>query len=85
MLASPCGLMDELLMVRLMVDARDLEDTLEQLAELPFPVNPELMHRGRTTVIEFPAYVQSIPDLKKALGEDLTMETVSMLSTLGLS
>jgi hypothetical protein len=41
-----CGSGGELVMVRVVVTAKDLEETLETLAELDFPVNPELFHRG---------------------------------------
>ena len=48
----------ELLLVRLQVESRHLEDVLESLATLPFPVNPDLRHVGLMSIVEFPALVR---------------------------
>ena len=45
----------ELFSIRVSVEPKALEDLLEALATLPFPVNPQLYH-GNPTVVEFPAY-----------------------------
>ena len=39
------GLEGELVLARVSVDARHLEDLLESLAALEFPVNPQLLHQ----------------------------------------
>jgi hypothetical protein len=56
----------ELVMARVKVDAGMLEDALDTLATLPFPVNPELRHKGLDTEIEFPAYAGSLPEVDGA-------------------
>lgn len=73
----------ELLLVRLRVESRQLEDVLDALAELPFPVNPELCHVGIYSVIEFPAYESSLDTVREALAPfDLTVETTPMLDAI---
>lgn len=49
------GAEGDLLLVRVSVEPRLLEDALESLAGTDFPINPQIYH-GRPTVIEFPAY-----------------------------
>lgn len=56
----------ELVLARVKVDSRILEDALETLASLPFPVNPELTHKGVETLIEFPAYAGRIGEVEAA-------------------
>ncbi|HYZ86494.1 MAG TPA: hypothetical protein VE621_18915 [Bryobacteraceae bacterium] len=70
-LSGPEG---ELLSVRVSVAPRLLEDLLECLAGLPFPVNPQLYH-GVPTVVEFPAYSKQLGQVQKAVGD---WATVSM-------
>jgi hypothetical protein len=82
--ASLCGSDGELVMVRVVVAAQDLEEALEALAGLEFPVNPELLHRGVETTIEFPAYAQKVPSIHASLGDGARIETVSMLAQIGL-
>ncbi len=79
-----CGSGGELVMVRVMVSAKDLEEVLETLAELDFPVNPELFHRGAETTIEFPAYSGKLPQIFAVLRDKGALETVSMLAEIGL-
>jgi|LNFM01.1.fsa_nt_gb hypothetical protein len=79
-----CGSGGELVMVRLTVTAKDLEETLETLAELDFPVNPELFHRGAETTIEFPAYTGKLNRIFEVLQDKGALETVSMLAEIGL-
>jgi len=62
-LSSPDG---ELVSVKINVDPRYLEDLLECLAELDFPVNPQIVH-GRPTLVEFPAYEAKMASLRKTL------------------
>lgn len=61
------GELGELLFVRYSVDPRLLEDALEALAQAPFPINPELHHSERRTIVEFPAYAEQVPRLESTL------------------
>ncbi len=60
-LSTPEG---ELVSVRVLVDPRYLEDLLECLAEVDFPINPQIYH-GRPTSVEFPAYEAKVASLRK--------------------
>jgi hypothetical protein len=56
----------ELVAVRISVEPRLLEETLEALAEVPFPINPQICH-GWPTVVEFPAYQSRLAELRTVL------------------
>ena len=56
----------ELIQVRVSTDPRLLENLLECLASVPFPINPQIYH-GRPTIVEFPAYQQHLFEVKDAL------------------
>jgi len=58
--------LDQLLNVRLTVQPRLLETTLEALAQADFPINPQLTHQ-RQTLIEFPAYRAQLKQLDALL------------------
>jgi hypothetical protein len=45
----------ELFLVRISIDPRQLEELLDSLAHLDFPVNPQIYHT-KPTLVEFPAY-----------------------------
>jgi hypothetical protein len=60
------GAEGELISVRISANPRDLEDLLECLAALPFPVNPEIRH-GLPTAVEFPAWCDWLPLVRQAL------------------
>jgi hypothetical protein len=81
-LATPEG---ELVSIRISTDPRSLEDLLECLASLPFPVNPQLYH-GVPTVVDFPAYtahIRAVRDALKAYGfKPEAAEVHNMLETL---
>ena len=73
----------ELLLVRLEVDSRQLEEVLESLAALPFPVNPDLRHAGMKSIVEFPAYENRLATVNSALTPfELTAETFRMLDAI---
>ncbi len=73
----------ELVMLRVVVTASQLEDVLETLAELPFPVNPDLRHQGMATAIEFPAYSGQLDAVRSALAaHDLDLESINMLEAI---
>jgi hypothetical protein len=58
----------ELVSVRVSVEPRFLEDLLEALAVLDFPVNPQLYHQTGLTTVEFPAYSAQLEKIRGALG-----------------
>lgn len=64
------GAEGELVLIRVSADARHLEDVLEAIAELPFPINPEINHTNggaRCPSVEFPAYSQRVPEVEATL------------------
>lgn len=70
-----------LITIRISVDAHLLEQVLELLAELPFPINPQLRHDyGRvsghpSSVVEFPAYEGWVAEIQRAVDSDeLTLD-----------
>jgi len=78
---SLVGSEGELVSVSIAVEPRLLEQLLESLAELPFPVNPQIYHDasvarlyadGRrelepATIVEFPAYAARVAQIRGAL------------------
>jgi hypothetical protein len=63
---SLSGTEGELVSVRVNVEPRFLEDLLETLAQVSFPINPQIYH-GRPTVVEFPAYQSRLDELRHVL------------------
>jgi hypothetical protein len=61
------GLDGELISVQISVEPRLLEDLLEALANLDFPVNPQLYHHTAQVTVEFPAYSTQIDQVRAAL------------------
>ena len=75
------GASGELISVRITVEPHQLEDLLEALAGISFPVNPQLHHQavivglnagGRreskaATLVEFPAYQNDLPEVRSKL------------------
>ncbi|MFN3326348.1 MAG: hypothetical protein ACK5AZ_22860 [Bryobacteraceae bacterium] len=62
------GAEGELVLVRVSVEPRLLEDLLEALAEVPFPINPQIYHQNvPLTLVEFPAYSDRLDELRKTL------------------
>jgi hypothetical protein len=61
------GVEGDLVMVRIATEARQLEEVLEAVADLPFPVNPEIYHQGAGSTVEFPAYSNRVGDVRQAL------------------
>lgn len=78
---SLAGAEGELLAVRISVEPRLLEKLLDTLAQLEFPISPQIYHQaallyvyadGRerlepTTTVEFPAYAGWLPAVERAL------------------
>ena len=61
------GAEGDLVLIRISADARQLEDILDAVAELPFPINPEIHHAVKRSRVEFPAYSQRVDDVRSAL------------------
>ena len=75
-ISALCGTEGELVSVRITVESRLLEELLETLALVSFPVNPQIYHvasgdsrkEGRAaTAVEFPAYVGRMDEVRRAL------------------
>lgn len=79
------GTEGELVSVRISVEPRALEELLDCLASVPFPINPQLYH-GVPTVVEFPAWEHKLHFVREALrayGFDAaSLETRDMLATI---
>ena len=63
---SLAGTEGELVQVRVSTDPRCLEQLLDCLASLSFPINPQLYH-GVPTVVEFPAYEAGLGQVTEVL------------------
>jgi hypothetical protein len=64
------GLEGELISLCVATEPKLLEDLLEALASLDFPVNPQLYHRPAQVVVEFPAYSSQIEQVRSVLARD---------------
>ena len=56
----------ELVQVRISTEPRRLEELLDCLSSLSFPINPQLYH-GVPTVVEFPAYESRLAHVTETL------------------
>ncbi len=65
--ASLFGREGELMSLRVATEPKLLEELLEALAALDFPVNPQLYHRPTEVVVEFPAYSSQVDLVRNAL------------------
>lgn len=79
--ATLCGREGALVSVSISVDPRHLESLLEALAQLSFPINPQIYHDAAliyrfsdlheeteaTTLVEFPAYEAQLDAVRGAL------------------
>lgn len=85
---SLSGTEGELVSVRVNVEPRLLEDLLETLAQVSFPINPQIYH-SRPTVVEFPAYESRLDELRRVLehsGFDASaIKVCSMLDAISVS
>lgn len=59
----------DLVFVSVRVNSRSLEELLEALARLDFPINPEIRHGHPDTSVEFPAYDGNIDTIRAVLRE----------------
>jgi hypothetical protein len=72
----------QLVLVRVDTDPRLLEDVLECLAGVNFPINPQIYH-GLPTTVEFPAYEQHLYEVREALRAfGLEVRVSSMLEAI---
>jgi hypothetical protein len=74
----------ELISLSIATEPRLLEELLEALASLDFPVNPQLYHRSAEVRVEFPAYSQQIEQVRDALRrEGFESENLAIAPPLG--
>ena len=66
---SLLGREGELVSVRISVEPKVLEDVLEALAGLDFPVNPQLYHKPALVTVEFPAWSARLDEVRRVLRE----------------
>jgi hypothetical protein len=57
----------ELVSLTVATEPKLLEELLEALASLDFPVNPQLYHRPAQVFVEFPAYSNQVEQVREAL------------------
>jgi len=57
----------ELISLAIATEPKLLENLLEALASLDFPVNPQLYHRPAEVLVEFPAYSNQVEQVRDAL------------------
>jgi len=65
--AALFGREGELICLSIATEPKLLEDLLDTLASLDFPVNPQLYHRPNEVFVEFPAYSSQIEQVRAAL------------------
>jgi len=65
--AALFGRQGELVSLTVSTEPKLLEDLLEALAALDFPVNPQLYHRPAQVLVEFPAYSSQVEQVRDAL------------------
>jgi hypothetical protein len=65
--AALFGQQGELVSLSIATEPKLLEDLLEALASLDFPVNPQLYHRPAQVLVEFPAYSSQVQQVSDAL------------------
>jgi hypothetical protein len=56
----------ELVSLRVTIDSRQLEELLDCLAQVSFPINPQIYHT-KPTMVEFPAYRNGLREVTEAL------------------
>jgi hypothetical protein len=64
------GLEGELISLRITVEPKLLEELLETLSSLGFPVNPQLYHRHAQVSVEFPAYSAQVDQVRDTLRQN---------------
>jgi hypothetical protein len=64
---SLAGAEGALVSVSVSVEPRRLEQLLDALAQLEFPINPAIYHDVPSTLVEFPAYENCLPEIRRML------------------
>lgn len=59
------GMEGELVVASVVVEPQELEELLDALAHVPFPINPQIYHQSG--VVEFPAYAQRLSEVRATL------------------
>ena len=59
------GVEGELVVASIVVEPHQLEELLDALARVPFPINPQIYHQSG--VVEFPAYAQRLSEVRATL------------------
>jgi hypothetical protein len=65
--AALFGREGELISLSIAIEPKFLEDLLDALAALDFPVNPQLYHRPAQVLVEFPAYSSQVEQVRGQL------------------
>ena|SRR5579862_4788180 len=60
----------ELVSICVSIEPKLLEDLLEALAALEFPVNPQLYHQTAQVSVEFPAYASQLENIRGVLARN---------------
>jgi hypothetical protein len=63
------GIEGELVSLSIATEPKHLEELLDALAGLDFPVNPQLYHCPAEVIVEFPAYSGQVERVRDALGD----------------
>ena len=86
-LPEPTNANGELMLVSVSVEAHQLEDLLEALADAPFPINPQIIHRSPLSKVEFPAYSSQLDTVRSLLEANSfatnEVEITKMLEAMG--
>lgn len=53
----------ELVAVQIRVEPRSLEDLLDVLTQVSFPINPEIRHQPGPAVVEFPLFSSQVEEV----------------------
>jgi hypothetical protein len=85
---SLAGAEGALVSVSVSVESRRLEQLLDALAQLEFPINPAICHDVPITLVEFPAYENHLPEIRRILESHgfpiASMQATAMLEQLHL-
>jgi len=57
----------ELVLLQISIEPRLLEDLLDVLSRLDFPVNPDLHHKPNAVTVAFPAWSSRVDEVRKVL------------------
>jgi hypothetical protein len=83
---GPVGTEDELVSLRVSVEPKLLEDLLEALARLDFPVNPQVYHRPAQVTVVFAASSTRVDDVRDALSNHgFSAPSLEVSRVLGLT